>query len=213
MLSVIFSSTSFAAFTLNGTRFIYEEGQNNIPIEITNKSKQNYGGQVWVENINQPVSDVYFTPTPTFFRLNSNQKQLVRLLNINNALPKDRESLFWLNVQEIPPAQKKGSNALAIALNTKVKLFWRPKGLINHREEAEQQLSINGQILKNPTPYYFAITSIKINGKAISLTHALNRKLSMLAPFSQINLGEKLSGKITIEAIDDYGARREYILK
>ncbi len=41
---------------------------------------------------------------------------------------KDRESLFWLNIQEIPPiSSADDSNVLAVALNTQVKLIYRPK--------------------------------------------------------------------------------------
>lgn len=49
-LSVIFSlsfcSQSMAAFVLNGTRYIYEEGKRNISFEVTNNAEKTYGGQV-----------------------------------------------------------------------------------------------------------------------------------------------------------------------
>ncbi|WP_223346554.1 fimbria/pilus periplasmic chaperone, partial [Escherichia coli] len=40
----------------------------------------------------------------------------------------DRESLFYYNVREIPPKSGK-ANTLQIALQTRIKLFWRPKAL------------------------------------------------------------------------------------
>ncbi|MCZ5740532.1 fimbria/pilus periplasmic chaperone, partial [Escherichia coli] len=43
-------------------------------------------------------------------------------------LPADRESMFYFNVREIPPKSNK-SNTLQIALQTRIKLFWRPKAL------------------------------------------------------------------------------------
>ena len=45
-------------------------------------------------------------------------------------LPADRESMFYFNVREIPPKSNK-SNTLQIALQTRIKLFWRPKALEN----------------------------------------------------------------------------------
>lgn len=43
-------------------------------------------------------------------------------------LPADRESIFYFNVREIPPKSNK-ANTLQIALQTRIKLFWRPKAL------------------------------------------------------------------------------------
>ncbi|YBQ81219.1 fimbria/pilus periplasmic chaperone [Escherichia coli] len=54
LMALTMSSSALAAFTLNGTRFIYEEGKKNISFEVTNKSDNPYGGQVWIENVSQP---------------------------------------------------------------------------------------------------------------------------------------------------------------
>lgn len=213
LLGAMLGNQAMAAFTLSGTRFIYEEGRKNISIEVNNKSQETYGGQVWVDNIQHSAENVYFTPAPTFFRVDGNQKQIIRLLNINQSLPKDKESIFWLNVQEIPPVYKDGANVLAVALNTKVKLFFRPKALVEKRENAEQQIQVKGNELVNPTPYYFAITNVQINGQPIKLSKQLASELSIFPPFSQVKMGRALNGAVKIEAIDDYGARREYQLK
>ncbi|EIP0297785.1 fimbrial chaperone [Salmonella enterica] len=202
-----------AAFTLSGTRFIYDEGRKNISVEISNANKETFGGQVWVENTTQSSSDVFFTPAPSFFKVAGGEKQIIRLLNVNPALPKDKESLFWLNVQEIPPAPKDGENVLAIALNTQVKLLYRPKPIKDGRDKAEQKIQVNGSKLKNPTPYYFAVTAISVNGQKIKLNSEVDKQLSQMSPFSEVNIGQSLSGSVVIEAIDDYGARREYKIK
>lgn len=123
LVSFVLSGQAMAAFTLNGTRFIYEEGKKNIPVGVTNNSDDTYGGQVWVDNVSQG-SGVYMVPTPPFFRLDPKQTQIVRIMNPDSSsLPKDRESLFFLNVQEIPPKPKDDGNHLAVAMNTRVKLI------------------------------------------------------------------------------------------
>lgn len=128
---------------------------------------------------------------------------------MNDILPKDRESLFWLNVQEIPPvATNEESNVLAVALNTQVKLIYRPKILAEKREDAEKGLTYSGSILKNPTPYYFALTQVSVNNRPLSLSKEIEQSISLFPPFSEVNLQRPLSGKVTVEAIDDYGARR-----
>ncbi len=48
---------------------------------------------------------------------------------------------------------------MVIAVNTQVKLIYRPKGIEEARNDAENKLSVfkqnNNYVLKNPTPYYF----------------------------------------------------------
>jgi P pilus assembly chaperone PapD len=212
-LGLVLSSQAMAAFTLDSTRFIYPEGRKNISVEVTNHANVTFGGQVWIDNTTQPKDEVFFTPAPTFFRVDAKQKQIIRLININPNLPKDRESLFWLNVQEIPPAPKEGENVLSLAMNTQVKLFYRPTTLIEGRAGAEQQLKANGNILKNPTPYYFAVTEVSVNGKKLKLSEGVDKALSQFAPFSEVNLQQPLNGAVEVEAVDDYGGRRKYNLK
>ncbi|HHQ2585832.1 fimbrial chaperone [Providencia rettgeri] len=207
MISSLTCFNAYSAFTLNGTRFIYDEGRKNIAIEIKNNSDKTYGGQVWVDNLKG--NDVFFVPAPNLFKIRGEEKQLIRLLYVNDILPKDRESLFWLNVQEIPPvASADEGNVLAVALNTQVKLIYRPKVLAESREDAEKGLTYNGSILKNPTPYYFALTQVSVNNTPLPLSKEIEQSISLFPPFSEVNLQRSLSGKVTVEAIDDYGARR-----
>ena len=140
MLSVSLSSN--AAFSLNGTRYVYEGGKKSLSVMVSNESEQKYAGQVWIDNDNEKDKDVYFTTSPTFFKVDPKSRQTIRILDINPNLPQDRETLTWLNVQEIPPAPKSGGNVLAIALNTRVKLIYRPQTLVDGRKEAEKQVRL-----------------------------------------------------------------------
>ena len=194
-LSLAVAGQSMAAFVLNGTRYIYEEGKKNISFEVTNQSDRTYGGQVWVDNTTQGDA-VYIVPSPPFFKADAKQKQIIRLMNVNDSLPKDRESLFLLNIQEVPqkPKETEG-NVLSIAMNTQVKLIYRPKQLVGKREDAEKQIQVvnrDGQTwLKNPTPYYFAITGVKENGKYITLPTSVAGAVARFAPQSEVSLGKK----------------------
>lgn len=213
------SSHAMAAFVLNSTRYIFDEEKKNISFEVTNTSEQVYGGQVWVDNSDQSKSDVYIVPTPPFFKVKPKQKQIIRLMKVNSSIPKDRESLFWLNVQEVPPkvTQTEGS-VLAIAMNTQVKLIYRPKILKEGRKNAEKKIKIlnqNGDVyLKNPTPYYFAVVGLKQGGKGINLTSAQADSLAHLEPFSQVNLGKiMVNNGISIDALNDWGGIQSYDIK
>ena len=137
MILFFFSTYSYAAFVLNGTRFIYDEDKKNSSFTVTNKSDKTYGGQVWIDNSTQG-NGVYMVPQPPFFRVGANQNQIIRILNTDTSLPKDRESLFWLNVQEVPPKPETNGegSVLSIAMNTRVKLIYRPSSIKEERKGA-----------------------------------------------------------------------------
>ncbi|WP_058120508.1 fimbrial chaperone [Photobacterium kishitanii] len=216
----VFSKFAVSAFMLDGTRFIFEEGNKNISVVVNNKSQQTYGGQVWVENLLLPNSEIAFVPVPSFFKIDKEQNQLIRLLKVTDDMPKDKESIFRLNIQEIPPINKSKPNAVVIAVNTQVKLIYRPKSLINKRENEEEKIFLKTKgdqlSLINPTPYYFAITSIKIDGHNASVSKDLSFKLGTFAPRSTIllkGINIKQNSSVILEAIDDYGAIRKYKIK
>lgn len=216
---LLLSHQAMAAFSLNGTRFIYEEGKKNISFEVSNGAKETYGGQVWVDNTTQNKDDVYMVPSPPFFKVKPEQKQIVRLMNVNPNLPKDRESLFWLNVQEVPPKPENvEGSVLAIAMNTQVKLFYRPKALIEGRKDAEKKMTLVHEggrtLLKNPTAYYFAVVGIKHNGTEVTMSDKAKNALAQLAPYSEVDLGTmSLKGKVSVEAINDWGGEQWHEIK
>jgi P pilus assembly chaperone PapD len=142
LLSLSLCSQAMAAFTINGTRFIYEEGKKNLSVEVTNNTNVTYGGQVWVDNAGKDTM-VSMVPTPPFFKVGPKQRQIVRVMKTDGGrLPSDRESLFWLNIQEIPPKPKEGENVLSVAVNTRVKVFYRPKSLLDGRKGAEKKIEV-----------------------------------------------------------------------
>ncbi|ELC8790624.1 fimbrial chaperone [Salmonella enterica] len=220
LAGLLISAQTMAAFTLNGTRFIYEGGSKNTSFEVTNHDAGTWGGQVWIDNDSLPSDSVTLIPAPSFFKVSGNQKQVIRILNVNDSLlPQDRESLFRLNVQEIPPAPKSEGNVLSLAMNTQVKLIYRPKSLLAGRPNAEKQLRIEQRggtsVLVNPTPYYFAVVALhngaSEKGPVISVPEA-SLTISALAPHAEVPLGKTVSLPVTVDAIDDYGATRSYTL-
>lgn len=217
LLATTLATPAMAAFVLNGTRYIYEEGKKNLSLEVTNNAKDTYGGQVWIDNISQNPSDVFMVPSPPVFKVDAGKKQIIRLMNVNPALPADRESMFRINAQELPPkpVQTEGS-VIAIAMNTQVKLIYRPKALTEGRKDAEKKLTTLNKgttWLKNPTPYYFAVTGLKVNGKTVTIPGDKQPGLAMLAPFSEADTGLKLSGKVAVEAINDWGGAQVHELE
>jgi chaperone protein EcpD len=161
---------------------------------------------------------------PPLFRLDPKKGQSLRLVYTRSPLPKDRESLFWLNVLEVPPrdssAGPDGSlNKLQLAIRTRIKVFFRPTGLSGSVDAAAAQVSWRfvskkdgGYALEaaNPTPYHVSFSRVDANAGGVRRS---NEKGGMVAPggSTTFDMGEVRtmpSGPLTVEYsfINDYGA-------
>lgn len=124
-----------------------------------------------------------------------------------NALPDNKESLFYLNVLDIPPnhPEHDGKNALKFAMQSRIKLFYRPKGIAAVNNYSFQQISLaqNGKhvTIKNDTANWITVTTIKMNGAKV------NHASIMVAPLSTQNISLKNTGAriYNMTIIDDYG--------
>ena len=121
-----------AAISLDRTRAIFNGGEKSMTLNVANDNKQlPYLAQAWIENEKQEkITTGPIVVTPPVQRLEPGAKSMVRLASTPDIskLPQDRESLFYFNLREIPPRSDK-SNVLQIALQTKIKLFYRPKAI------------------------------------------------------------------------------------
>lgn len=110
-----------------------------------------------------------------------------------NDLPKDRESVFWINLYEIPGVirsqQEKYTNKIEVGLISQLKITYRPfKDNMNVKGIADAisiHVADNGQSLEfvNSSPYYVTLVSIKVKSPSGDqlLKMGMNR---MIAPFS-----------------------------
>ncbi|PSW46604.1 Clp protease ClpE [Photobacterium leiognathi subsp. mandapamensis] len=214
LLTGLISHAANATLTLNKTRYIYDSDQQSISLTIKNPSQKLYGGQVWVDNVSEKGTRPYFINSPSFFKIKGKAKQIVRVMKVAKDLPKNKESIFMLNLQDIPPSFK--GNGVAVAVRNQVKLIYRPHALEKGRKGAESDLTVRylpgEQELVNTTPYIFAIGEVKdIHGKAIKFTKKQQKKLLMFMPDDKVNVtGYKVKSVI---ALNDEGNPKEYILK
>lgn len=134
-----------ANVVITGTRVIYPAAQREITVRLDNAGAAPALVQAWVDSSDAGRSpgkaDAPFLLTPPIFRIDPNKGQSLRLMFTGAALPADRESLFWLNVMDIPPTPKNAAqNYLQLAIHSHLKLFYRPKALSGSPEQAAQQL-------------------------------------------------------------------------
>ncbi|ENH27665.1 fimbria/pilus periplasmic chaperone, partial [Escherichia coli] len=117
-----------------------------------------------------------------------------------------KESVYWLNLQDIPPALE--GSGIAVALRTKLKLFYRPKALLEGRKGAEEGLSLQSRpdgrtMLVNTTPYIFAIGSLLDgNGKKIATNNDTAQKLLMFMPGDEVQVKGNV---VKVDSLNDYG--------
>ncbi|HIF9254656.1 TPA: fimbrial biogenesis chaperone [Photobacterium damselae] len=206
---IMTSSNAYAAFTLNTTRVVYSQGDKGQNLVVKNNSDRKYGGQVWIESFDKKIDDSSYVVTPSLFAVEKGKKQQLRIMQTASMLPTDKESLFWIYVQELPPALEEG-NKLQFAMRTKIKLISRPKVLNEERAGAESKLELNikgNQIeLVNPTPYFFAISTLSYAEKEMKDKEAL----SIIKPKSTVLFKNqnnyKKGQEIIITYVDDFGA-------
>ncbi|MCP1291407.1 fimbria/pilus periplasmic chaperone [Chromobacterium sp. S0633] len=120
-------SPVWAGIALNGTRVIFDGNDKEASIIVSNLGEEILV-QSWLESAEGQPDELPFAVTPPLARLLLKQQQLLRVLYEGAGAAPDRESVFWLNVQEIPQAAR-GDNVLQLAVRQRVKVFFRPQGL------------------------------------------------------------------------------------
>jgi len=132
---------------------------------------------------------------PPIFRMAPHDQASVRLINPGTTFPADRESLFWLNLYEMPATQKRDASAaqtVVVTMRTQIKVFVRPGklpypeadlpkhltfSLVRHPDKLTLQIG-------NPTPYYATIGSLQLTIEGAPRTEAVD----MIAPFSHASV-------------------------
>ena len=215
ILLCFFSHISAAAVSLSSTRVIYPQGKKEISLDIKNHGSQPVLTQNWIDDGNIHASpdilNIPFVITPPIARINSEQGQSLRISALENTLPRDRESVYWINVLEIPAVNKTAQNKLQMAFRTRIKLFYRPEGLAGKPEEAAQQLSwrkisSTELVAINNTPWNVSLAGVASGGwkAAGDLVPAWGKKTFTVKSGHSLSSG----GHITWTYINDYGSER-----
>ncbi|HIE0647015.1 TPA: fimbria/pilus periplasmic chaperone [Serratia marcescens] len=210
-LSITAFDSAYAAIALDRTRVIYEGGNKAISVNISNENKQlPYLAQAWIEDSDQRKVTGPLIVTPPVQRVEPGAKSMVRIsaMPAASALPEDRETLFYFNLREIPPRSDK-PNVMQIALQTKVKLFYRPAAIVVKPGTVWQdQLVLHkiagGYRVENPTPYYITVVGIAAQAKG---NENKDFKPLLLAPKSSSTVTVPVTDAPQVTYINDYGGR------
>jgi len=211
------SQNALANIVVTGTRVIYPEGVNSMAVQLTNNGKDSALVQSWIDsgdfNSTPENSNSPFYISPPIIKIDGLQGQqlnLKKLDNLDKKLPENVESVFYLNILDIPktPDEAKGKNIIQLATRSRIKIFYRPQGLTSSSENITDKVSYklaDGNIVvKNDSPYYLTIASITTKeNKNKSVVES-----EMIPPLSTkaLPLNNKLNGNdLIMNYVDDYG--------
>lgn len=226
LVGLLWSSLSLANVVISGTRIIYPAQNKEIGIELTNATDTPALVQAWISDANDDRTKATpFALMPPIFRMDGNKKQTLRIIYTQEKpLAKDRETLFYFNLLDIPPMPKAdelgGQNYLQFSLLSKLKFFYRPKDLKPTLDKAYHNLtaqkSTTGLTIANPTPYYMTISNVAVlTNKDDTTPLGETDKTPMIAPFDKANieLGVPSNAQfVKVELINDYGGRFGVVL-
>lgn len=217
MLGIVCAMTAEASVVITGTRVIYNAQDSEVTVKLSNVGSNPALVQAWIDkgekNAAPSSINVPFTVTPPVSRIDPNKSQTLRLLYTGEPLPQDKESVFWLNVLEVPPkpsGDAAGANTMQLAFRSRIKLFFRPQGLAGNAQDAPAKItwrlvqSGSHSVLEatNPTPFHVSFAGLE------TTSGAKNVEGGMVAPgqTEQFPLDAPAkSGVVRYHAISDYG--------
>ena len=206
------SSNSLAAISLDRTRVIFNESEKNVVVNINNDNKQlPYLAQAWLEDDKMnKLTKGPIALTPPVQRIEPGERSLITLTTtaLAKELAADRESVFYFILREIPPKSKK-DNVMQIALQTKVKLFYRPKSIESVAEkdwhkDIKLMYQRKGYRIINPTPLHLTVIGLAGSGSDIKTNKFEG---VMVEPKSELYVESKKFSTPHLSFINDYGGR------
>lgn len=201
-----------AAIMLGGTRVIINEGSREASISMKNEANAPFVVQAWID-AGEGRNKTPFLVTPPLSRLDPGMENILRIVRTDDQLPSDRESVFWLNVKEIPERAEE-ENVLQVAVRSRIKVFYRPAALrggdaSQARSKLKWAVSTaagGGAVLKiaNPTPYNVTFTLLKVGEGKEEINPDMVPPLGeLVVPLKSIRAAQALRLRFT--TINDYG--------
>ncbi|ROM46237.1 phytochrome sensor protein [Pseudomonas poae] len=161
-----------AALKIEGTRLIYFGQDKAAGISVVNQASRDVVVQTWITAEDETANrDVPFAATEPLVKLGPGEHHRLRILYAGAGLPTDRESLFWLNVMEVP-LKPEDPNSVQFAIRQRLKLYYRPPMLEGGSSEAVQQLAWrhDGQSItvSNPSAFHLSLVNVHTDTQALS---------------------------------------------
>jgi len=222
LLVIVFSPSTFSSVVMSGSRIIYPSDAKSIDVQLKNNDSFPYVIQTWFDNGDEKSTPATgkapFVATPSTFRISSKDGQVLRIFFVGGkTLPQDRESVFYFNFLQVPPANvgDDTGNKMVVMLKNRLKVFYRPASLEANPKKIFDYLtfsniSSSSVRITNTSPYYISLSKVSVRGAIAKETPP------MISPFSTVDVPLK-KGKATgtsqgieIGLVNDYGATVTY---
>ena len=216
--SLLFASIALAALPLAGiaaglsvsdTRLIMDSGKSSVAIVMSNTTPIPFLTKAWIEDVHGNKTDKLMVVPPVVVSVpNKFNRFQVSVLEPQD-LPQDKESVFYLQTHSAP-GNGNPSNSLNVSYNTKLKVFYRPKGLSGSMDDAIESLhwTLKAGVLtaKNDSNFNVSVVTVGLDKNFKQLSGF------MIAPKSsaQFQVTGKYPKEVTVRwaAMDDFGSPR-----
>lgn len=208
LCSSLLGSIAHSGIQAQATRVIYNSSNSAATLSLKNNADKPYMVQTWLtDNEDNHKEKLPMVVVPPLMKIAPEKESILRFIYSGQGLPQDQESLFWINLQEIPPNPTE-ENVLQIAIRSKIKLFYRPKQIRTTLDEAAKKIEWfkDGQQLKvkNTSPLHVTIGTIKDeSGQVFSVLDkdmvAPNQTITVISNF------KSSSKSISYTYINDFG--------
>lgn len=217
LTGVMATEQAFAAIALDRTRVVYNGEEKSISLNISNENKNlPYLAQAWIEDAQGNKIASPLTVLPPVQRVEPGAKSQVKVQAAPAVagLPQDKETLFYFNLREIPPRSNK-PNTLQIALQTRIKLFYRPAAIALDKTQAAEgdwveKVTLTRQgdkfVVNNPTPYFLTI----VEGAPSAKGNPVGFEPVMVSPKGSATIAASAAAfgnSPVLTYVNDYGGR------
>jgi len=196
--------STHAAMHLERTRLIVAADEGRAVLHVQSDDAHPLLLQIWIdetEHAHGEPASLPFMADPPVMLLTPGSRRAIQVLRVAppEALPAEHESLYWLNVLEVPASAPTDpyQGHLQIGVQSRLKLFYRPPALAHYdaahlpaQEQLRftQQADLHGQhwlVIDNPAPIHQSLARLSVHARGAP---ALALPAPMLAPFAQTRL-------------------------
>ncbi|WP_240678590.1 fimbrial biogenesis chaperone [Pantoea ananatis] len=211
LITLFFASdVSQAAVVMNASRIIMD-GTPEKTVTFDNTSDSPFIVQVEPDSNGEPD----FVAIPPVFKIKGKGGQTVKVKLLHTDLPRDRESLFYLNFTQIPSAKKNesGDSRLNIFIRSRLKVIYRPESVKAFSEEKAGSVSYYFQkgklVVSNHSQNVISIQNVS-EGENI-----LAQQFTLLPgdSYSTVVKDTHVSGPLHASMINDYGIPVSFLIK
>ncbi|HEL3170616.1 TPA: molecular chaperone [Stenotrophomonas maltophilia] len=174
-LSLAVASIASAQVSMPGTRVVFPGEQVEVVVPLKNTAADPVLVQAWVSDGDADQmpehSGAPFVLAPPVLRLQPGKDASLRIRQVASSAPVDaKEHLYWLNVLAIPPRSEASVNNLEVAVRSRYKVLFRPKGLPQPPMDRMEGVAVSTRsdggnaflVFKNSTAYHLNLGRVAI---------------------------------------------------